>query len=244
MKINADYHTHTVYSHGKGGIEDNVLAALNQGLSRIAIADHGFGHAFYGVNRHAMVRMRREIDRLNEKYDGRIQVLLGMEFNVLGMDECDIPADTSLFDIILLGYHKGAFSHSAQSKSWRLRNMAYSPRMRKENAEVIASIMEKHNVAILTHPGEYIPLDMEMTARAAAQLGVAIEINARHPSLTVDELHLAQNCGAKFVVDSDAHKPEHVGGFSGALELIKKAGIDEANIVNTGACNSNMRFSF
>ena len=244
MKINADYHTHTVYSHGKGSIEDNVLAALGRGLDRIAIADHGFSHAFYGVNRYAVVRMRREIDRLNERYGDKIRVLLGMEFNALGMGECDIPEDTSMFDIILLGYHKGAFSHSAKARSWRLRNITFSPRMSKENAEVIISIMEKYNVAVLTHPFEYIPLDIEMTARAAARLGVALEINARHPSFSEQQLRLAQECGAKFVVSSDAHKSEHVGEFSSALEIIEKAGIDESNIVNAGASNAKMRFSF
>ena len=34
-----DLHTHTTYSHGKGSVEDNVRAAMNRGLSYIAISD-------------------------------------------------------------------------------------------------------------------------------------------------------------------------------------------------------------
>ena len=32
MIIYGDYHTHTTYSHGKGSIIDNAIAAKNKGL--------------------------------------------------------------------------------------------------------------------------------------------------------------------------------------------------------------------
>ena len=44
MKILADYHTHTIYSHGKGTIEDNVKVAILKGIETIGISDHGYGH--------------------------------------------------------------------------------------------------------------------------------------------------------------------------------------------------------
>ena len=39
-----DHHTHTIYSHGKGKVIDNVREALSKGLDSIAISDHGPGH--------------------------------------------------------------------------------------------------------------------------------------------------------------------------------------------------------
>lgn len=46
MIITADYHTHTNYSHGKGTPEENVLAAIEKGLRRIAISEHAGAHLF------------------------------------------------------------------------------------------------------------------------------------------------------------------------------------------------------
>lgn len=51
MNLYGDYHTHTIYSHGSGTIEDNVKAAINKGLKEIAICDHGPGHYLYGVKK-------------------------------------------------------------------------------------------------------------------------------------------------------------------------------------------------
>ena len=66
LKMIFDYHTHTVFSHGKGSIEDNVKAAVEKGIKSIAITDHGPGHLTYGIKREAVKEMREEINRLKE----------------------------------------------------------------------------------------------------------------------------------------------------------------------------------
>ena len=82
MKILADYHTHTLYSHGKGTIEDNVKVAISKGIKTIGISDHSYKHIAYGVKKKDILKMREEVDYLNDKYTD-INILLGMECNIL-----------------------------------------------------------------------------------------------------------------------------------------------------------------
>ena len=56
-----DHHTHTIYSHGKGTILDNVRAAAAKGIRSIAITDHGPGHLTYGIKMEQLPQMRKDI---------------------------------------------------------------------------------------------------------------------------------------------------------------------------------------
>ena len=82
MNILADYHTHTIYSHGRGTIEDNVVEAIKKGIKTIGISDHGYKHLGFGIKLKDLMKMREEVDLLNDKYKD-INILLGMECNIL-----------------------------------------------------------------------------------------------------------------------------------------------------------------
>ena len=90
-KRQADYHTHTNYSHGKGTPEENVLAAIEKGLRRIAISEHAGAHLFYGVRGTRLARLRREVDALARRYANEIEVLMGLECNLMAAGKCDAP---------------------------------------------------------------------------------------------------------------------------------------------------------
>jgi len=106
-KIIADYHTHTVYSHGKGSIEDNVKKAIEKGLKTIAITDHGSKHFIFGVSEKRLLKQKEEIVQIRKKYPD-FQLLFGVESNITGIDGgYDITSGfENNFDIILCGFHK------------------------------------------------------------------------------------------------------------------------------------------
>ena len=109
MKVIYDFHMHTFRSDGKSTIEENVIKAIESGLEIIAITDHGPGHMFFGIKEKQILDLRKEVDRLNEKYDN-IKILLGIEANILGVDGSLDVSDVikENIDILLAGYHFGS----------------------------------------------------------------------------------------------------------------------------------------
>ncbi len=223
MPLIADYHTHTVYSHGKGSVEENVKAALKCGLQSVAISEHYSAHMFYGVRGNKMIKLRKEVDAMNERYGDKIKVLLGVEGNLLGDGISDLPTGEHFFDLMLLGYHRGVFPRDSRSLKWTL-GMGKTP---KENAMAMIHVIEKvKGIKAMTHPGEYIPMDIPLLARGLADHGVAFELNSSHKSLTLELIEEAkQEKNLTFLLGSDAHCPERVGEIKSALEIAKKANI-------------------
>ena len=84
MRLTADYHTHTVFSHGKGSIYDNVKAAADANLKEIGITDHGFAHPAFGLKK-GKIPVMRELCAAAEKEFG-VKTYLGIESNIIGID--------------------------------------------------------------------------------------------------------------------------------------------------------------
>lgn len=84
--ILSDFHTHTTFSDGKNTAEEMVLHAIAMGLSAIGISDHASGDNDYSMKKEDILSYRREVTRLKEKYQGQIEVLLGIELDADGID--------------------------------------------------------------------------------------------------------------------------------------------------------------
>ncbi|MEL7610433.1 MAG: PHP domain-containing protein [Bacillota bacterium] len=245
MNINADYHTHTKYSHGLGTPEQNVLAAMERGLKRITITDHGPKCVFFGVTMEKLRAIRREIDTLNKRFGNSITVLMGIECNLIGDGICDLPEDPSIFDMVLLGYHRAVWPRDGMM--WRFGLAAlFSALADKVRASLaILKALERYPIDIISHPGEYLPVDIKTLASGAAQLGVALEINEKHSTMDERQIHIAAEQGARFVVSSDAHDPRNVGLVGRALALAERSGVlDRVVNLATPLTGSRLRFEF
>ena len=75
-----DLHMHTLFSDGKNSPEDMILEAIRRGFSCVGISDHSHaGGDECGMTPENTAAYRAEMNRLKEKYRGRIRVLCGLE---------------------------------------------------------------------------------------------------------------------------------------------------------------------
>ncbi len=247
-KMLFDYHTHTTFSHGKGSIEDNVKEAINKGLEAIAITDHGPGHKTYGIKMSDVPKMRSEIKRLQKAYP-QIKIYLGIEANIIDSQRAEKNAvaksDNNLditqkqeeeFDFVLAGYHFGLadcycipnfmFSHGIGKTQ---KKEAF---LRERNTRMVLKALEQNHIRVLTHPGDKAPVDIAEIAKMCAKTNTLMELNMKHPHLTVENIKIAAKEDVKFIISSDAHIPENVGTFDDALKRGLRAGLDPDRIVN------------
>ncbi len=238
MVVVADYHMHTKFSgDSKNELEAIVKKAIELGLVEIAITDHGPAHNGYGIKKSNYPILRAEIDRLNQLYP-QINILLGLEANLLGVDgEIDIDAHMwELIDWVNAGYHFG--SNLFKDYKIHIYNFlsGFSPVFYKKakalNTQSMIQAMKKNKINMLTHPGAKGPIDVDAVAQVAAETGTILEINNAHGHLTLEEIKIAMKYPVKFAVCSDAHKIENVGRVENALDRAYIAGVPLENIYN------------
>jgi len=240
MQAIADFHTHTVYSHGKGTVEENVVAAIKRGLKTIGISDHGPGHFFIGIGGLEKIReLRKEINKLQRKYP-QIEILLGMEANIVDVDgTIDVTAEMlAELDYLLVGYHKLVRPNSPAAFCLGVQNFAAGwlglkpERLRRQNTAAICAAVERYPVKAVTHPGLQIDIDTEALADACVKRGTLMEINSSYAEKLESYIKVALRLGANFLVSSDAHTPEQVGDFSAAFRLIEKVKVPPERLAN------------
>ena len=97
----ADYHVHTAFCDGKNTPEEMVLSALDMGLARIGFSGHShtpFDES-YCMSVQGTAAYKEEIQRLKEKYRGKIEIFCGVEQDYYS----DMPTDG--YDYVIGSVH-------------------------------------------------------------------------------------------------------------------------------------------
>lgn len=94
MTALSNLHTHTTYCDGKNTVEELILRAVELGWESIGFSGHAFTpcDTAYCMSREGTVSYQREILSLREKYNGTIQIYLGIEQDLFS-DPAEFPYD-------------------------------------------------------------------------------------------------------------------------------------------------------
>lgn len=250
MQLNYDFHTHTVYSHGKGTILDNAISAKEKGLKGITISDHGFSHPAFGMRRKKLDQMKK--DCLQAEEQTGLQVKLGIESNILGISgKIDVKEkDYEKLDMILAGSHvfilydgiNEWFNFFGRNFFTRTFKKKPSDKLIKRNTQVYINAIKNNPIDILTHVSYLFPADAVEVAKVCADYGTYMEINTKKVHLSDEEWQKVLDTKVNFVIDSDAHTPDRVGDTLLADELLKRVNIPLDRIKNVG--DNTLKFRF
>ncbi len=232
--ICCDLHTHTTASDGENSIEQMVIAAQERGYHTIAITDHSKSQVIAnGLSVDRLLAHVKAIRKIADRYKG-IRVLAGCEVDILVDGTLDFEASVlAELDIVVASPHVSLKQDTAKATDRILR------------------AVETPYVNIIGHPtGRLInaraglPVAFETVFARAAQMGVAMEINAGWPRLDLNDVNAraAREAGVKLSINTDAHS---VGGLDGMIlgvSVARRSGAGKADVINTFATSELMAF--
>ena len=176
--IKSNLHMHSTYSDGKLSMLDMAKAAIKRRLKVIVFTDHSVSLGVangLSIERHK--QQSAEIKKIQKQLGDEILILHGSEVEIKADGSLDYPDDfLASLDLVVASLHSS------------LRQP------REKITERLLKAVRNPHVDIIGHPtGREIPdregadLDMEVIFQAAAESGVAMEINAHPSRLDLDD---------------------------------------------------------
>ena len=218
MKLSGDFHTHTIYSHGKSTVEENIAQAELLGLKAVAITEHAYNSA-YAIKRGDLQKIKQDIENCKDKY--KVKALWGVETNLISRNG-DVDVEDSELQQLDFAFLLP-----------NLLNKKPTKKQIERNTQAYIRAMDKHRVSILAHLGYGgCVVDYVRLAKECAKRGIYIELNGKRINFTKAELEEMVKTGVKFIINSDAHEKIAVGKNHRAFNMLEKCNIPLEQIVN------------
>jgi DNA polymerase (family 10) len=228
-------HCHSDYSDGKATIQQMAEAAQARGWSYLGISDHSQAASYAGgLDRDAVLRQHDEIDAVNGKLRG-FRVLKGIEADILADGTVDYGDDLlDRFDYVIGSIHSRFSMDQAQMTERVLKAMS-DPRL----------TIVGHPTGRLLLRREPYPVDLDAIMEAAAEHGVALELNCDPNRLDLDWrwLQLARKRGVTIEIGPDAHAPGELDFVDFGMQIARKGWLEKANVLNTRSADDVLEFA-
>lgn len=229
-QIRGDLHMHTNATDGEATIRDMADAALERGLTYIAITDHSQRVSMArGLDPERLREQWKTIDEIRPEYADRLVILKGIECDILERGGMDLPDDC------------------LAEADWVLASVHYGQRQPREQiTERIIGAIENEHVDCIAHPtGRLInrrpayDVDIEAVFAAAREHRTWLELNANPARLDLHDVHLAaaKRIGIPIVINTDAHSVPGLDVMRCGILQARRGGLTAKDVVNTTAAD-------
>jgi DNA polymerase (family 10) len=228
-------HCHSNFSDGAATIDEMARAARARGWRYLGVSDHSES-AFYagGVSRDRILEQHDEIDRVNATLSD-FRVLKGVEADILADGRVDYDGDfLERFDYVIASIHS-RFGMDEAAMTTR-----------------VLTALDNPYLTVLGHPTgrllltrEPYAIDMHAVLDKAAQLGVAVELNADPHRLDLDWrwLKVAKAHGVAVEIGPDAHSTHGLDYTELGVGIARKGWLEAGEVLNARSWQEVLAFS-
>ncbi len=224
--IHADLHVHTTWSDGKLSLLEMARAALRRGIKVIAFADHSVGLGVangLSLERHAQQQI--EIESARRELGNDIRILHASEVEIKADGTLDYPDDfLAGLDLVVASLHSSLRQPREQVTARLIRAI------RNPHVDIIGHPTGRH----LFPEQEGADLDMDAVLAAAAESGVALEINSYPGRLDLDDVnaHRAMELGIPLSINTDAHTELELDQLHFGVSIARRAWLTPDDVIN------------
>jgi DNA polymerase (family X) len=220
-----DLHVHSAASaDASSPLEELAQAARKLGHRYVAITDHSRSRP-RGLDERRLLRHAAAIRRVDRTLKGRPHLLTGIEVDILADGALDLAEEAlEMLDCVVASVHS-RFGMSGLEMTTR-----------------IVRALRSGLVHVLGHPsgrliGSRDPyaFDLEAVLGVAAEMGVAMELNAQPERLDLNDqaCRLAKERGVPIIISSDAHSARHLENLRYGVWVARRGWLEAGDVVNT-----------
>jgi DNA polymerase (family 10) len=223
--IKGDLQMHTTWSDGRDSIEEMARRAKELGYRYIAITDHSPAQRVAnGLSAERLRERRDELEAARKAVRG-IAILDGAEVDIKRDGSLDYPDEVlAERDFVVASVHSG----------WKMERGAMTERIVRAIQHPLVDCIG-HPTGRLIGQREAYDVEMEAVLQAAAEHGVAMEINSYPDRLDLKDTHArrAKELAVKVLINTDAHSADHLSLMRFGVATARRGWLEKEDVLNT-----------
>jgi len=222
--IRGDLQMHSTWSDGVNSIREMAEECKARGYEYLSLTDHSQAVTVAGgLKPQEVLAQGREIEGIREELEG-IRLFQSLEVDILNDGTLDMPDEVlESLDLVLVSVHS----------SMHMEKTAMTERVIRALGHPEVDILAHPTGRILNRREPYA-LDVDAVLQAAAELDVAVELNAHPERLDLHDGHVrrAKELGVKVAINTDAHSTRDLHLIRYGVDQARRGWLERGDVLN------------